>query len=58
MRRSSGFMDDSRLDAPIGTTAEQRRRARLVCAERVPRQHLVETLCALGLLGYEHLEEA
>lgn len=58
MRRSSGFVDDTALDSPVGTTPEQRRRARLLCAERVPKVELVTVLCALGLLGYEHLEDA
>lgn len=56
MRRSSGFVDNTALDSPVGTTPEQRRRARLVCVERVPRHHLATVLMALGLIPYREEE--
>lgn len=59
IRRTVGFHNDTALDEPVGnTTPEQRHRARVACAERVPADELRDVLEALGLAPYTREETA
>lgn len=44
--------EQQKLEEPTATTPEQRRRARITCAEQLDRDDLPTVLQALGLIAY------